>query len=109
MNCIQSIFAPKDTDMDVIVIEKTAFEKINQKLGTLLNKTRSAVAPHQAICQNKKWLDTQEVCQLLGISKRTLQNYKDRKLLPYSFINRKNYYKCSDVLNLLESQKPQIS
>ncbi|WP_439848461.1 helix-turn-helix domain-containing protein [Riemerella anatipestifer] len=49
-------------------------------------------------------MDTQEVCQLLGISKRTLQNYKDRNLLPYSYINRKNYYKRSDVLHLLENQ-----
>ncbi|MRJ11254.1 DNA-binding protein [Ornithobacterium rhinotracheale] len=90
--------------MEVIVIEKRAFEQINQKLGDLLKQTKSVVETHQAICQDKKWLDTQEVCQLLGISKRTLQNYKDRNLLPYSYINRKNYYKRSDVLHLLENQ-----
>ncbi|WP_342661996.1 hypothetical protein [Riemerella columbina] len=54
--------------MDVIVIEKRAFEQINQKLGDLLKQTKSVVETHQAICRDKKWLDTQEVCQLLALA-----------------------------------------
>jgi hypothetical protein len=35
-----------------------------------------------------------------------LQTYKDKGLLPYSKLNRKNYYKLSDVLTLLKAGYP---
>lgn len=84
-------------------MKKRAFEQINQKLGDLLKQTKSVVETHQAICQDKKWLDTQEVCQLLGISKRTLQQYRDDGFLPYVQIEGKILYKESDVLKILEN------
>lgn len=83
--------------MEVVVIEKSVFEEINKELEQLLKQTESVAKAHQSICQKEKWLDTQEVCLLLGISKRALQNYKDKGLLPHSYIHRKNYYKYSDI------------
>ena len=43
---------------------------------------------------------------MLDITKRTLQTFKDKGLLPYSKLNRKNYYKHSDVKALLEAGQP---
>ncbi|WP_255502283.1 helix-turn-helix domain-containing protein [Olivibacter sp. XZL3] len=51
-------------------------------------------------------MDNQEVCLMLGITKRTLQSHKDKGLLPFSKLNRKNYYKLSDVQRLLVSDAP---
>jgi len=48
------------------------------------------------------WLDIQEVCMLLKISKRTLQYYRDRKILPFSQISGKIYFKASDIQKHLE-------
>ncbi|WP_018675953.1 helix-turn-helix domain-containing protein [Riemerella columbina] len=87
--------------MEVVVIDKVVFEQINQKLEDLVQRTKSVADSYQSICKKEKWLDTQEVCLLLGISKRALQNYKDRGILPYSYINRKNYYKQTDIDRLL--------
>jgi DNA-binding transcriptional MerR regulator len=58
------------------------------------------------IFKEEKWLDNQEVCLMMNITKRTLQTYKDKGLLPYSKLNRKNYYKRSDVQALLEAGQP---
>lgn len=44
-----------------------------------------------------KWLPSDEVCRLLMISKRTLQSYRDRGILPFAQIGRKIYYKASDI------------
>jgi MerR family transcriptional regulator, repressor of the yfmOP operon len=44
-----------------------------------------------------KWLSSEEVCHLLMISKRTLQTYRDRGMLPFAQIGRKIYYKASDI------------
>ena len=43
---------------------------------------------------------------MMNITKRTLQTYKDKGLLPYSKLNRKNYYKLTDVQALLEAGQP---
>lgn len=49
----------------------------------------------------EKWLSTDEVCYLLRISTRTLQNYRDNGVLPFAQIGRKIYYKASDIQEYL--------
>lgn len=51
---------------------------------------------------NETWLDGQEVMQLLHISQRTLQTWRDNGILPFSQIKGKFYYKLSDIENILE-------
>ena len=51
---------------------------------------------------NKHWLTGDEICKLLRVSKRTLQNYRDNRIIPFSQIGRKIYYKYSDIVDYLE-------
>lgn len=46
-------------------------------------------------------LDRQEVCGQLRISPRTLQTLRDRRLIGYSQINRRFYYKPEEVKRLI--------
>src|SRR5690554_8141946 len=85
--------------MQVITIESQAFQKIvnqleaiNEKLNQQKDKT-----PLTDI-----WIDNQDVCELLHVSKRTLQHYRDSGKLPFSQIGAKIYYKASDVDGFLE-------
>lgn len=48
-----------------------------------------------------KWLDNSEFMQLLHISRRTAQNYRDNNLIAFSIIGNKLFYKLSDVEDLL--------
>jgi hypothetical protein len=50
----------------------------------------------------EKWFDNQDVCLLLKISPRCLQNYRDKGILPFSQFNKKIYYKASDIEKHLE-------
>lgn len=80
--------------MQVITIESQAFQKIVDQLEAIqqkLNKEKSTT-PLSDI-----WMDNQDVCELLHISKRTLQHYRDTGKLPYSQIGAKIYYKASDI------------
>lgn len=52
---------------------------------------------NETITTTKKWLSSEDVCHLLLISKRTLQTYRDRGILPFAQIGRKIYYKASDI------------
>ena len=57
---------------------------------------------------NETWIDGQDVMQALHISKRNLQSLRDSKILPYSRINGKFYYKVSDLEKLLQSNYSQF-
>lgn len=53
----------------------------------------------------EKWLDNQDVCRILNISKRTLQTYRDNGTLAYSQINHKVFYKPEDVERVINKLK----
>ncbi len=75
----------------------------------LTNDIRLIKAYLQTIRKSKvelfreSWIDGQDVMQALHISKRTLQSLRDSRVLPYSRINGKFYYKVDDIEALLES------
>ncbi len=92
--------------MEVIAIQKSALDGMTNELKALLELTENATMKYTSIFKEEKWLDNQEVCLMMNITKRTLQTYKDKGLLPYSKLNRKNYYKISDVKALLEAGLP---
>ena len=53
--------------------------------------------------ETDEWLDNEAVCRRLGISKRTLQSYRDTGKIPFSIIGHKCYYKESDIAELLNA------
>ena len=79
---------------------------MKNELKDLLEMTKDATEKYASIFNKEKWLDNQEVCLMMNITKRTLQTYKDKGILCYSRLNRKNYYKLSDVKALLEAGQP---
>lgn len=90
-------------DMEVLAIQKSALDGMKNELKALLELTENATQKYTPIFKEEQWLDNQEVCLMMNITKRTLQTYKSKGLLPYSKLNRKNYYKRSDVQALLEA------
>ncbi|EFK34052.1 Uncharacterised protein [Chryseobacterium gleum] len=92
--------------MEVIAIQKSALDGMKNELRELLEMTENATRKYTPIFKKEKWLDNQEVCLMMNITKRTLQTYKDKGLLPYSKLNRKNYYKLSDIQALLKAGQP---
>ena len=94
--------------MDVITIESEAFAKIVKRIDGIEQKILDIVKKAQNPLA-ERWLDNQQLCQVLNISKRLLQSYRDEKLLPYSQINHKIYYKASDVEKFLSrNYKPLL-
>ena len=64
--------------MEVVVIEKSVFEQIQKDVQQLNNSLQMVMHTYKGIWQKEKWLDSQEVCLLLGISKRALQYIKTK-------------------------------
>lgn len=72
------------------------FEKFIGRFDRLDNNLES-MSKRYNFLEGEQLLDNQDVCQLLHISKRTLQRYRSSGELPYQTIYHKTYYRESDV------------
>lgn len=82
--------------MKIINIEESVFEKMMDRFGAFTRKVE-AICNRNSDKSMAKWLDNQDVCMILNISKRSLQNYRDNGILPYTQIGHKMYYKADDI------------
>jgi hypothetical protein len=85
--------------------EKQAFEQMKQSFENFTCQIKKLCESHQS---KGEWLNNEEVCSLLHISKRTLQTCRDTGAIPYSQIGRKCYYKVSDVEQLINQSQIKI-
>ena len=88
--------------MEVITIESKAFLELIKKLEEIETRVTETGQSDPEILQGKKgtkeaWLDNDDACHLLRVSKRTLQNYRDNGTLPFSKFGNKIYYKAADI------------
>ena len=81
-----------------LILEPADFDEIKSTLKKVLNVI-SALSKSSPLTE--QWLDNQDISNLLHVSKRTLQNYRDNGIIPFSQIGGKIYYKASDVEKLL--------
>ena len=64
----------------------------------------------ERMMKQKNWLDgeqildNQDLCFLLNVTKRTLQRYRMKGILPYFNIDGRNYYRASDVHKLIREK-----
>lgn len=65
------------------------FDKIDRALERM-NKLKDCL-------DGDTLLDNYDLCQLLGITKRTLARYRQKKLVTYYMIDGRTYYKASEV------------
>jgi len=94
--------------MDVITIESSAFAQIMAKLKSLEDKFIELKDKADNPLKDR-WLDNQEMMQLLKISRRTLQTYRDEKVIPFSQVGSKIYYKAADVEKFLKNNYKKVS
>lgn len=73
------------------------FEEFARRMDALCHAHR--------IGEPEPWIDNQHVCQLLNISKRTLQTLRSNGSLSYTQINHKIYYRAEEVRSFLAVQE----
>lgn len=92
--------------MEIVTIERQTFRE-------MLRQFNAFAAHVEVLCSRYRpaekmiWLDNADVCEKLGVSKRTLQTYRDRGLLAHSQINHKMYYKLEDVETFLANMSEE--
>ncbi len=88
--------SPVDDMLKSVLIEMQ--EGINE-IHLMLEKLK-----HPPV-KEKEWLNSEEVKQLLGVSKRTLQKYRDENLIPFTRFNGIIRYKRKEIILLINKSK----
>ena len=60
-------------------------------------RIKEVAQTHKPLFGGEHFLTGKEVCERLYISPRTLQDYRDRRIIPYTQFARKILYKASDL------------
>ena len=86
--------------MEIVSIEKKTFEEMKERFGCFSQHVRELCARYRPP-EKMNWMDGADVCEKLGISKRTLQTY--------SQINHKIYYRTEDVEAFVEAMSREMT
>ena len=82
--------------MNLVAIEKSDFNLLNENIEDFFIRFQSTLD----INKEKRlgeWLDNDDVCKILGICVRTLQNLRRTGIIGYTKICNKTYYRKDDV------------
>lgn len=82
-------------DADEMQVVLSALEGVNRRI-------KEVAQTHKPLFGGEHFLTGKEVCDRLYISPRTLQDYRDRRIIPYTQFAGKILYKVSDLERLLE-------
>ena len=80
-------------DMQVVL---SALDKVNRGI-------KEVAQTHKPLFGGEHFLTGKKVRERLYISPRTLQDYRDRRIIPYTQFAGKILYKVSDLERLLEN------
>ena len=82
-------------DMDKMQVVLSAIHSVSRRI-------KEVAQTHKPLFGGEHFLTGKEVCERLYISPRTLQDYRDRKIIPYTQFAGKILYKVLDLERLLE-------
>jgi len=88
--------------MDLLTNEAEEIIEQQEMITQLRSRIEQILKNYRPVMNGEIYLSGEDVCKLLHISKRTLQQYRDDNILPYIQIGGKIIYKETDLLDILE-------
>ena len=83
-------------------METGEMQVVLSALRHVMERIREVSETHRPLFGGEHFLTSKEVCERLYISPRTLQDYRDQKIIPYTQFAGKILYKASDLERILE-------
>ena len=91
--------------MEITLLSLAQYES----LVKILDEIKSLIA-NKVVDQSEKIIDSQEFLQLMKISSRTAQAWRDEGIISFSQIGSKIFYRMSDITRLLDrNYKPSFN
>lgn len=88
--------------MEAIILTKDQFQELISKVDEIsdkLNTSRTA--------KTETYLNNKQFMEMLDVSLRTAQSWRDEGKITFSQVGSKIYYKLSDVENFIQKHRNQ--
>ena len=84
-------------------IEANDVQVVLSAISGVSKRMKEVAQTHKPLFGGEHFLTGKEVCERLYISPRTLQDYRDRRIIPYTQFAGKILYKVSDLERMLKN------
>lgn len=84
--------------MEAVILSKDQFEELISKINDIASKVNTKPGAAQ-----ETYLDNKQFMEMLKISPRTAQTWRDEGKISFSQVGSKIYYKLSDVEKCMET------
>ena len=84
-------------------IEANDMQVVLSAISGVSKRMKEVAQTHKPLFGSEHFLMGKEVCERLYISPRTLQDYRDRRIIPYTQFAGKILYKVSDLERMLKN------
>ena len=81
---------------DIITRDSSEFKELRRNIIRAIQAVDILIDTHRPAIGNEVYLTSEEVCSLFSLSKRSLQNYRDNRQIPYTSIGGKILYGKAD-------------
>lgn len=86
--------------MNAVILTQDQFDNLVKRMDEIQSTLSNSKGS-----QAESFLDNQQFLQLMKVSKRTAQSWRDEGIISFSQVGSKIYYQISDVHKLLEAHK----
>ena len=83
-------------------MEADDMQVVLSAISGVSKRIKEVAQTHKPLFGGEHFLTGKEVCERLYISPRTLQDYRDKRIIPYTQFAGKILYKASDLEKMLE-------
>ncbi|SHF46134.1 Helix-turn-helix domain-containing protein [Mariniphaga anaerophila] len=93
--------------MEILDKKSTEIVSLFEELDKVLNTIQQALKNRTPHLNGEKFLTNRDVCRMLHISSRTLQNWRDTCKISFIRIKGKILYRQSEIMKMLEQNQRQ--
>ncbi|EEN82666.1 DNA-binding protein [Porphyromonas gingivalis] len=87
---------------EIVNKETPEMKQLISGIREVRKRLREIAQTHRPLFGGEIYLTGREVCERLFVSPRTLQDYRDKGIIPYTQIAGKILYRLSDINSLLQ-------
>lgn len=91
----ESMMQPTTT---MVMLPQTEWEGMKSDLQELKELVRAKSDEEL----NSQWIESTQARQLLGVSQKTWQGYRDRRIIPFTQVGRKIFVKRADLNKFMQ-------
>ena len=93
--------------MEFVCIEAKTFMEMNEALEAIARRVHETCGGSTRGMD--EWIDNQEAGTLMDVSPRKMLQLRRSGSIPYSYIDRKVYYKRQDIIRFMEAEIHRVT